>query len=138
MLKLENCAKILQVGLNPILLSQTIKIFQINEEITDYRNVWNFLSPLSQKQEKASHSLPHLLPSKYYFSLFQLVGAGGTPDTLSPLVIFEHHNSHGCQWDFFPRHSAYSRLSTTLVMLIIKGLPLGCHRSRGKTLPSYN
>ena len=95
-----------------------------------------FFLPLSGHQSKATYSSSRLSSSKYYFSLFRLE-TGGTPDILSRLVISNRHNSHGCQWDF-PKHLAYSRLSTTLAMLIIKGFPLGCLRSRCKTLSSYN
>ena len=100
-----------------------------------YRNVQNFPSH-SQGIKESLHVLLHA-----YHPLRTILASSDSLEQVglltSRLVISNHHNSHGCQWDL-PKHLAYSRLSTTLAMLIIKGLHLGCLRSRCKTLSSYN
>lgn len=101
------------------------------KELAGYRNVQNFPSPISGHPGKATCSFSHLLPLKYYFSLFQLSGAGRIPDILSRLVISKPHKSHGCRWDF-PKHLAYSGCSTTPTKLIIKASLCDASEADGK------
>lgn len=105
-------------------------VLQIKEEVTGCRSVQNVSFPLSwASREKASRS-SHLLPLRFYFSLFWLVGTSGPPDILTALVIFEHYHSRGCQWDF-SKTFGREKNHTTPAMLIIQS-PLRCSEANVK------